>query len=95
MKYMNTDKKRYQECNIITKLYRRIRYQIPCFIYAIYRIIYNALFIPRNEREDLGLIYKILSGEWQSRDKANWIHALEELNSSFLEIKIYGEKGGK
>jgi hypothetical protein len=60
-------KKRYQECNIFVKLYRRIRYQIPCIVNSTWHYLYN-----RDK-----LLFKVHLTEWQI--KARWYYTFDEL----------------
>ena len=67
--------KRYQECNFLTRMYRRLKYQPYYFIKALY-LSFKYLY-----RKDLGekasFVFSILYQEWQC--KAEWYYTEEEV----------------
>lgn len=79
--------KRYQDCNLITKLYRRLKHQPYCFIRAL-------LLTPRSYllNSDLGVvfIFTILYSDFYT--KVNWYYEDEELWDDIRgEVENYKE----
>lgn len=70
--------KRYQECNLFVKLYRRIKYQPIYFIYACWCFIKSVFNYPIYQyRENPFLVYKIIYSIWY--EKAKWYYTHEEV----------------
>ena len=76
--------KRYQECNIFEKLYRRLRYQPYYFIVACIAFIKQEIAHYHYEDEDgtrkyykSSFIFSLIYCEWQF--KANWVYYHEEV----------------
>jgi hypothetical protein len=70
------EKKRYQECNIFIKLWRRLIYQIPYFILACCRFVQYQFFVKDTE-VTAKLAFRLTHVEWQH--KANWYYTYEEV----------------
>lgn len=66
--------KRYQDCNLITKLYRRLKHQPYCFIRAL-------LLTPRsyllNSDLGVGLVFSLLYSDFYT--KVNWMYSHREV----------------
>ena len=74
------NKRRYQDCNLIIRLYRRIKYQPYYFIKASYYAIIQIL--TKRNRNKYGIfktsfIFSLLYNEWSH--KAGWYFTHEEV----------------
>jgi hypothetical protein len=73
------EKKRYQECNLFVKLYRRLVYQIPFFFEALYLCLKSLKRYSKGKGYSPCLIFKLTYVKWQGRKMANWVYTEEEL----------------
>jgi hypothetical protein len=78
---LKKDKKRFQECNIFVRLYRRIRYQPYYFIKALW-VMFKAVFDKEREFK-LSFYFKLIYTQWQS--DADWWYTLQELQESMRD----------
>ena len=78
--------KRYQDCNLIIKLYRRLKYQPYYFLKAmVYAIIQT---ITKRNRDENGIykasfIFSLIYCEWQM--KADWHYTHEEVFGDIIK----------
>ena len=73
---MKKERKRFQECNFIIKVYRRLIYQIPYFFKAVYVWIISPVKMKR-------LLFSLTYVDWQV--KANYLYTLEEVREGLKE----------
>lgn len=83
---MKKEIKRYQECNWIVRLYRRLRWQPFYFLKASFYAFKAFLTNPSVDPE---LTFKLIYAEWNS--KANWNYTPEEVFEHLREM-IDGKK---
>ena len=82
--------KRYQECHILEKLYRRLKYQ-PCyFVQGCWCYLKQTIRIyitkeKLNKLESPSLYFSLIYGTWQS--KAKWYWTMEEMQEKFKRWK--------
>lgn len=79
---MKKEIKRYQECNFIVRLYRRLRWQPFYFIKAVFAFL--QVVFSKGISEDAIIVYKLTYGEWNS--KANWWYTPEEVFRHLREM---------
>ena len=65
--------RRYQDCSIIEKIYRRLKYQPICVIIALF---YTVKHLFMKDGKPI-LVWKILSVEWCL--KAKWYYDIDEV----------------
>ena len=68
------DMSRYQFQPFYIKIYRRLRYQPLYFCKALY-VVFKSLFVQKNNRESLGLIFLLTYVKWE--DMANLYYTFE------------------
>lgn len=78
---MNKEIKRFQECNLIVRLYRRLRWQPLYFFKALFIAIKTAL--SKDSSMEPELAFKLIYAEWNT--KANWYYTPEEVFSHLRE----------
>lgn len=71
-------KKRFQDSNVFVKLYRRLIYQMPYFLKAVWVWLKS----PKGEKK---LLFSLIYVEWQI--KANYLYTIEEVKES-IKTKI-------
>jgi len=73
--------KRYQDCNLIIKLYRRLKYQPYYFLKALYCSIEHLMTKKNNRDTEIykaSFIFSLIYCEWQM--KANWMYSFDSLD---------------
>lgn len=81
--------KKFQDCNIFVKLYRRAKYQPFYFLLAIWTVI--IAFFSKKRKEPLYYYFTIIYGQWFV--KAHWYYTIEEVSENLEKIIKKPKKG--
>jgi hypothetical protein len=68
----NYQEKRYQDCNLLVKLYRRLKYQPFYFLKGLYALIKYAVKRQYRDEIDVRLVWLVVYGEWELKANLWW-----------------------